>query len=93
MCCEGAALAGLALAVGIATSPESSLESSEEGNQGGHFVNWSNTHEVHTRRLSEPETQEELEKIVEDAHLKGERVLFIPCLTTYSKEQAQKLPN
>lgn len=36
-----------------------------------HLVNWSNTHECHPRRLYEPETVEELEQIVAEAHEKG----------------------
>ena len=36
-----------------------------------HLVNWSNTHECHPKRYYEPETVEELEHIVAEAHEKG----------------------
>lgn len=35
------------------------------------FSNWSGTHHVRPARLYEPETHEELERIVQNAHLKG----------------------
>ena len=36
-----------------------------------HLVNWSNTHECHPKRYYEPESVEELERIVAEAHAKG----------------------
>lgn len=36
-----------------------------------HLVNWSNTHECRPKRFYQPETQEELEAIVREAHEKG----------------------
>ena len=78
--CEGAALAGLALAVGIVTSPDKETEAQEEGHSSGHFMNWSNTHEVTTKRLHEPESLEELERIVEEAHLKGNMAISTSSL-------------
>jgi hypothetical protein len=46
-------------------------EPDEVSGEGGHFVNWSNTHEVSPRRLYQPETIDELEKIVAKAHING----------------------
>ena len=40
-----------------------------------HLVNWSNTHECHPKRYYEPESVEELERIVADAHAKGVALL------------------
>lgn len=39
--------------------------------EGGHFVNWSNTHEVSPRRLYQPESIQELESVVAKAHSNG----------------------
>ncbi|EIE19735.1 L-galactono-1,4-lactone dehydrogenase-like protein [Coccomyxa subellipsoidea C-169] len=39
-----------------------------------HLVNWSNTHECRPKRFYQPETQEELEAIVREAHEKGEKL-------------------
>jgi hypothetical protein len=39
--------------------------------EGAHFVNWSNTHEVNPRRLYQPETIQEVEGIVAEAHTNG----------------------
>lgn len=46
-----------------------------------HLVNWSNTHECHPKRYYEPESVEELERIVAEAHEKGETLLHHqnPC--------------
>lgn len=41
-----------------------------------HLVNWSNTHECHPKRFYEPETVEELENIVAEAHEKGALLLY-----------------
>ena len=43
-----------------------------------HLVNWSNTHECHPKRYYEPESVEELERIVAEAHEKGEILCFTP---------------
>ncbi len=40
-----------------------------------HLVNWSNTHECHPKRYYEPESVEELERIVAEAHEKGKILL------------------
>lgn len=40
-----------------------------------HLYNWSNTHECRPKRFYQPETQEELEKIVAEAHEKGKLVM------------------
>ncbi|KAK9918259.1 hypothetical protein WJX75_002661 [Coccomyxa subellipsoidea] len=39
-----------------------------------HLFNWSNTHECRPKRFYQPETQEELEAIVKEAHDKGEKL-------------------
>lgn len=52
---------------GILEAAEQMLEPKEEH----HLVNWSNTHECHPKRFYQPETQEELEKIVAEAHENG----------------------
>ena len=43
----------------------------EQLEEGTHLVNWSNTHECRPKRFAQPETVEELEAIVADAHAKG----------------------
>ena len=75
VCITGAALAGLALAVGIVTAPDTVEEDEQdESHSSSHFVNWSNTHEVTTKCLHEPETLQDLQNIVELAHLRGKEV-------------------
>jgi len=40
-----------------------------------HLYNWSNTHECRPKRFYQPETQEELENIVAEAHEKGKLII------------------
>ena len=54
-----------------------------DGEEGTHLVNWSNTHECRPKRFVQPETVGELEAIVADAHAKGGLAVEEPhaCLT------------
>lgn len=45
-----------------------------------HLFNWSNTHECRPKRFYQPETQEELEAIVKEAHDKG-LMSYLPKLS------------
>lgn len=62
--------------------PEDLIEAAEQilepKEEEHHLVNWSNTHDCHPKRFYEPETQEELERIVAEAHEKGESQ---PCVS------------
>ncbi len=42
-----------------------------EADDGAHLVNWSATHEVHPRRLFQPESLEQLEALVASHHRTG----------------------
>ena len=64
-----------ALGERLSTAAEGLLDADE----GNHLVNWSNTHECRPKRFHQPETPEELEAIVADAHAKGGRQT--PCAT------------
>ena len=50
---------------------EKVVEELTGGKEEHHLVNWSNTHECRPKRFYQPETQEELEAIVKEAHNKG----------------------
>mmetsp|Transcript_18685 Transcript_18685/g.56485 ORF Transcript_18685/g.56485 Transcript_18685/m.56485 type:complete len:605 (-) Transcript_18685:704-2518(-) len=66
-----AAAGGVAWLNAGATSP---LQNMPAGEEGAHLVNWSGTHEVHPRRLYQPETLEELQAIVAGHHQRGEKL-------------------
>ena len=44
----------------------------DEFENENHLVNWSETHECRPKRFYQPETHEELETLVAEAHAKGE---------------------
>jgi L-galactono-1,4-lactone dehydrogenase len=73
------------------TNDHSGLEEAAEqllGRKGEHhLVNWSNTHECWPRRFYEPESQEELERIVAEAHEKGTET---PSLLLHLDGQQQR---
>ncbi len=50
---------------------EKAVEELTGGKDEHHLFNWSNTHECRPKRFFQPETQEELEAIVKEAHNKG----------------------
>lgn len=50
---------------------ERAVEELTGGKEEHHLFNWSNTHECRPKRFFQPETQEELEAIVKEAHNKG----------------------
>lgn len=62
-----------ALQGGVTRAAEGVAEAvgANDGEEGTHLVNWSNTHECRPKRFAQPETVEELEAIVADAHAKG----------------------
>lgn len=39
--------------------------------EGAHYVNWSNTHEAHPKYNFQPETEDDLQRIVSKAHKTG----------------------
>lgn len=51
-------------------------ETTEEDEEEHHYVNWSNTHEAHPRFVFEPQTEDDLQLIVERAHKKGKLALL-----------------
>jgi hypothetical protein len=51
-----------------------------EEEEGTHLVNWSSTHECRPKRFAQPETVEELEAIVADAHAKGAVIGMPACM-------------
>uniref|UniRef100_A0A061QTN3 L-galactono-1,4-lactone dehydorogenase n=1 Tax=Tetraselmis sp. GSL018 TaxID=582737 RepID=A0A061QTN3_9CHLO len=74
-----AAIAGVAVfaGAGYALWRRDQSATSTEVNQelgGAHLVNWSGTHEVTPQRLYQPETLEELERIVAEAHNEGRKI-------------------
>ncbi|KAK9866276.1 hypothetical protein WJX84_000737 [Apatococcus fuscideae] len=46
----------------------------DEFENENHLVNWSETHECRPKRFYQPETHEELETLVAEAHAKGEKL-------------------
>ena len=59
-----------------------------------HLVNWSNTHECHPKRYYEPESVEELERIVAEAHENGVTLLHtgLHAVPNATRMAAEVLP-
>ncbi len=70
--------ASAALIISVSTSfrkePEQLApdhEPVDDYENANHLVNWSETHECRPKRFYQPETHEELEVLVSEAHAKG----------------------
>ena len=51
--------------------PQEQVDDYENAN---HIMNWSETHECRPKRFYQPETHEELETLVSEAHVRGKRM-------------------
>ena len=71
----GAFAAGAVAAVGTNHELERAAGTDDEAPDEAHFVNWSGTHEVTPKRFYQPESVEELEQVVAEAHEKGKELI------------------
>ena len=74
--------------VGLRFQEAASSEDAEEH----HFVNWSNTHEAFPKHLYEPQTEDELQAIVANAHRRGKLRFSTVLDSIYPKKSRFFLP-